>query len=817
MLGSQVLTYSSEGTLRKVMPTGATYAKYRLLRRDPTVALARALLSASVVVGSWSTEVDDDADDDAVTLVRETLFPMREGIMQAAMMFGCVDFGWQGFEQVYDTDDAGEVQLVELKPLLPDITELLVDKQTGAFAGYRQKHRVTGVNQDLPLSQCLHVAFRVEGSNWFGEPLLENVRAVCEKWEAADTSAAAYDKKIAGSHFVVHYPPGRSKVDGADTDNAEVALSLLKALESSGSVAVPRVVTAFVGDLNAQTPDAWSVDVLQDSGGKQTSFVARERYLDALKVRALLLPERAVLEGQFGTRADAGAHADMAIVNSQLMDRSITQAVNTMVVRRLLALRFGRSAATSVRLVAQPLVDEQAAFLRQLYAGLLSNPQGFVEEFGTLDTDAIKDRLGVPKSKTVAPAGEEPLPGLTGEDLAKLSLRLAYDPSQPREPEGSEGGGRWADEGGADAWVNDAMDDKNWASVPKSLKQRLKARGPGKIVDPGENREYVKALAERGKFFPGKSKLMVGQPGECRFNALVMAEQNPKRYAVETGYAYLKSDKRWLAHAWVRDLKTGGIVETTMTRTQYFGIRPSKTEMPKFRALILHEKGLPSDWKPKKGYKLAFDPSQERDDWGKWSDTGKGGKLPLQNEDTAQAQKKAVSHLLKRKMTRDRATKIAGAMVAYTQDASTYNEAMRKGKMPTEARLAAAGFATGDPMKPGAVVYRGIRMEGDAKKTLGALLKPGTVIADGAFTSTSKSFTIAESFGSPYKEKGPSTVLKLRDTRGIGRGISAFSAAGAQNEKEVMYPPKTRIRVTKVGKKRTSWGDTVTLIEGDIL
>jgi len=44
----------------------------------------------------------------------------------------------------------------------------------------------------------------------------------------------------------------------------------------------------------------------------QGSFIDRQKYLDALKMRAFGLPERSILEGSHGTKAEADVHADIA-------------------------------------------------------------------------------------------------------------------------------------------------------------------------------------------------------------------------------------------------------------------------------------------------------------------------------------------------------------------------------------------------------------------------------------------------------------------------------------------------------------------------
>jgi hypothetical protein len=88
---------------------------------------------------------------------------------------------------------------VRFKPLLPDITEILIDDH-GGLAGLRQK------DVELTGTSAMLVSFGGEGSNLYGEPLLENVREAWNEWRKANEVAARYDRKIAGAYLLLHYP-----------------------------------------------------------------------------------------------------------------------------------------------------------------------------------------------------------------------------------------------------------------------------------------------------------------------------------------------------------------------------------------------------------------------------------------------------------------------------------------------------------------------------------------------------------------------------------------------------------------------------------
>lgn len=388
-------------------PLLPSYNTIRIMRKHPTLALARSAVVAPIMAGSWGVEASDELKEDEklaeerIKFIKDMFFPLRSRIVESSG-FGGVDFGNQPFELVYEEED-GKIIISKAKPLLQDITTIKIDAKTGAFAGYEQSS-TSGQPVILEPKYCLHIPFRVEGTQWHGQSLMENARRTYNWWNEAAEGAERYDAKIAGSHYAIYFPMGTSVVNGVDTPNDEIADTVLCALESSGSVTVPLGIVAFAAELNNNP--SWKIEILEDKGSRQPGFTDRLNYLDKLLVRALLVPERSVLEGMFGTKAEAGVHADLAVTTVQLWDRGIVELVNHFAVNRVLEMNFGKAAKGSVWLSATPLVDAQLAFLQLVYLAILNDPATMLEEFGGVNTDGLKDQLGIPKSEEVAQAGE---------------------------------------------------------------------------------------------------------------------------------------------------------------------------------------------------------------------------------------------------------------------------------------------------------------------------------------------------------------------------------------------------------------------------
>ncbi len=392
--GSQLPFHGGFLAEQNVLPRNlpATYTTYRTLRKDPTVALGLAVASAPITAASWSVSAADGARDEVVDLIKTTLVRNRTKLVGliADQLFS---FGWIGLELAW-VQNRKQLLIPTFKHLLPEITTILIDK-FGNKIGLRQ---LSPGGQELNLLFSEHAAFHagraVEGSKWYGEPLLENIRTIQAHWDNSNDAASRYDRKAAGSLLKMNYSPGTTEVDGETTDNREIAESLANALQSSGTLLLP--IRPARSDQSERDMQQWDVSFVSDQGNLQPGFTERLNYLDKLKIRGMLLPERSVLEGIHGTLAEAEAHANIAITIQELVGKAITSEVNDQIVDPMVELNYGPDEVGSVRLSQAPIIDKNMVYLRTLYTELIRASE---DERQTISTDAVKDQLGVPKAR----------------------------------------------------------------------------------------------------------------------------------------------------------------------------------------------------------------------------------------------------------------------------------------------------------------------------------------------------------------------------------------------------------------------------------
>jgi hypothetical protein len=397
------LTRPSVGTL--------TYQKIRQIRIDPTVKMVRQFAVAPIVAGKWVIEAEDDAPEGAKEFIEKEITRHRLDLITQGM-YGQIDYGWIAFERVIEDLPTGEWGIKWLKPLLHDITTILVDAGTGAYIGVRQQPNsiVSSPTQlaaqiDLTGEETVLINAEVEGTNWYGEPVMKALEAIYDEQKVINTGARKYDQRIAGSHWIIYYPIGTSKYKGSTIDNGALAQELIRGIESMGGIALPRsAVEAFdqvTSQMSQQEASQWKLELLSDKGSGQTPFLERYKYLDILKVRAFGYPERAMLEGQFGTKAEAEAHADLAILNLEMKHAQLVQQVNRQLCDWYLRVNWGPDYCGKVFIKPAPLADRAIAFFRQVYLALVANRDGFYQEAAAVDWQAFRDSLGIKEAPPI--------------------------------------------------------------------------------------------------------------------------------------------------------------------------------------------------------------------------------------------------------------------------------------------------------------------------------------------------------------------------------------------------------------------------------
>ena len=413
-------------------PTWGTYATYRRMRTDPTIALARTIAFAPILAADHGYEADDDAPPEALALVEDVLDPVWNQLVRE--MLRAVEFGWQAFELVWEVDDKRRLVYRKIKPLLHDTCELLVSEETGELTGLKQN------NATLEAGKLFLYSYDVEAGNYYGRSRYENIREnAWAPWLEVMRQQAKYFAKAAGIIPIIRYPDGVSEdSSGAERNNWEIALAILQNLGKGAGVTIPWELqrwaeAAIQKGIDPKGLANWQIDFLEASPGHGSEFLETARYYDSMKFRGFFVPERVGLEGQAGTKAEADTHTDTAVSIAEQDLKDVCRAISRGLVDPLLAVNFGPQYKGKVRAKPGPIVDADRAMVRSLISNILTQPGNLDLMLATVDLDSMLDESGLPKVREVI--DQDALkPGAPEEGAAPAVVAPAGAPPAPPAP-----------------------------------------------------------------------------------------------------------------------------------------------------------------------------------------------------------------------------------------------------------------------------------------------------------------------------------------------------------------------------------------------
>jgi len=414
-------------------PPPGTFELYRRMRRNPTVALARAVSTSPIKATPCAVRKRDDGSDDMRDFVKKEIDRLWPDLLHNVLF--ALDYGFAPFEKVWEVNPDGRWVYKKLKPLSVDMMNVKIDKRTGKFEGLKQS------NAELQPQKCFLYTYDKECGNYFGRSRHENIREFAwHPWVKTAEKRAKYITKVSGVIPMIEYPLGESETKDGTKSNSDLAADVLKNLGTGHGVAMPNVYSPFAGDLQRSGADlkelkAWQISFLETKGRAGKEITDMMRHLEALMMRGWLIPERAAIEGQFGTKAESETQGKWALLVANLLLEDIVRHVNKYIVNPLLVYNFGENAKDSIYLESVGLDPLVQSFYQEVIKSVLANPVNTDLFLAMTDLNALFDKVGYPKKddlidldKLVVPSSgeEKATPGSEAQAaMANILRRIA--------------------------------------------------------------------------------------------------------------------------------------------------------------------------------------------------------------------------------------------------------------------------------------------------------------------------------------------------------------------------------------------------------
>jgi hypothetical protein len=412
-------------------PDRITIRQMELMRRDPQIRLGMHFRKVPVARAPWRADSDDPQ---LAAFITEVLRPVWDTLMVS--MLGCLDFGYAPVvipfkldkpqweyedpatrerKPVWSEKEIDAVVLSTPRPLPPKGAKPIFTANGQSFdgiehSGLSKSESKTDVLK-VPVENSLWVINEFEESfgNWYGYPATGYAfRFWWSYW---------YHFLLGDNHFetdadpplVVSYPPGTSpNPDLTDTmlANSEIALAAGQAIRSGDTVAISSEVYASEVDGRPTSVRKWEVDFMK-GGENLAAFQASYEYLDIARLRAVLVPEQALVEGAKGTGSRNVAEVQgNALVESQAVTLAmLVKHVNQHIVPRLLEQNFIEPAP--VRIVTEGLRPQDQEIMYELVRIIAANDPKALQ----LDTRRLLNQMSFPllTEEQVREAKEEAL------------------------------------------------------------------------------------------------------------------------------------------------------------------------------------------------------------------------------------------------------------------------------------------------------------------------------------------------------------------------------------------------------------------------
>ena len=397
-------------------------SKLEQMRRDPMIAFALMFVKVPLIRAHWAI---DSVDPQRAAFVDNCLKKIYGRLVLAYL--NCLDFGYspivKRFEHAspdwtYIEPTTGEekpvwsdknIQALVWKPFVPLNPRKCRPRfnKQGEFSGidnappgnvlggsYFGPH---GRPADIPLDWALWATNEKDSEfgSLYGYPRIGYAyRYWWSYWYKFGLSDRAFEK-WGDPPFVVFHPSdeGVEDADGNAIDFGESALTTAEQLRSGANVAMPSsVIRGYTEDrpTNVREWDFKQIESTANFAALNDSF----EYLDVQKIRSIMVPEQALVEGKGGSssRNVAAEFADIFHESQAVVMEEIDDLINRFMIPQLLEANFGTGGASCKKITTG--FDPQDIETMRAIVQAVANTQGEIPE---ADMREILKQLGVPQ------------------------------------------------------------------------------------------------------------------------------------------------------------------------------------------------------------------------------------------------------------------------------------------------------------------------------------------------------------------------------------------------------------------------------------
>jgi SPP1 gp7 family putative phage head morphogenesis protein len=396
-IGGQ-LVYSSDRSM----------STYKQMRNHPIINMG---INFTTLGLADAPRVFESEDKEIATILDRMFDPIWKRLIIEATE--SLSYGWKPFELRYEPGTVKYTHEEEKKVfegilprqprgLDPENNRILIEAD-GSLKGFEQLYTQGKVLVED--KKCLLIIHQLESGNYYGISMLEPAYS---SWYTAAINMQFHTRWLERKGTGIHkglYPSGK---DPNGKDNSEVMLDLLDSLMEGTAVALP-------SGRDDNNNLMWDIQLLEGND-KTDSFIKFHDYLDKTMLRSLVIPERALTQGEVGARASVEAFTDLFIQRKQSILDTIVDYIDRYFVRTIVDLNWGTEIEVHVK--ADRLSDESKATAYQIVQKLVE--QGRINP----ERNWLIDKTGIPfEEETPSETHQETPPETSDLELSESRWR----------------------------------------------------------------------------------------------------------------------------------------------------------------------------------------------------------------------------------------------------------------------------------------------------------------------------------------------------------------------------------------------------------
>ncbi len=360
-------------------PDSIPLITYDKMRWDGQLRLGLATIKMPIMSRGFEIHCEDkDIQAFVYQNLREIWRPFIKSVLSA------LDFGFAPHEKIWEIAENYRVISKNTKinytrdaikyRTIKDVCQhtVTMDYAEGMkYKGFYQNKNRPGKEAYVPASKSFVFTHDKEWGNIYGWARLKPAYPYWYTYWILDAWHERWLQKRGIPPIIVKYPIGKSQTATAGgvpvfKDNADIARDTAKSLQPDSIVTIPSDETKTPTGRSA----SWDVSTLIDNT-KIDAFVMAKEKLDIRKLRAILVPERAITQDtSTGSFKMAESHIWLMMESLKGLIGDIADHTNEFLIPQLIAVNFGNRAPRAT-IKIEEVGKELTNALYEIYLGLI--------------------------------------------------------------------------------------------------------------------------------------------------------------------------------------------------------------------------------------------------------------------------------------------------------------------------------------------------------------------------------------------------------------------------------------------------------------